>query len=367
MTTIVLSFLRLGDFFQHVPLLRALTTSRPGSITVLGFTELKAAVDLFPEFQFHLIAREEMLEDMSRKDSPWYRAGWILEKYVRAIDHSADLLVNLSHTKFSARLMDCLKAAEKWGVQFENGRSAGWNPWLKAMNENWVENREPQLTYTDFLARAMGLTLTAPTAPNTEGGEIWLQPLTSDEKKNWSMGNWQYLAKQLSKSHPVKVICAPSEQKILSPWFAEVHAMTFAEIRAHKDNCRLFVSGDTSVIHFAALEMIPTLGIYLGSANPYKTAPRQIGAWIVTGNESCWPCAHRAPCSRASHLCGEAVRGKDILKMIEEIIEEKSLSSSSGSRVYETTVARAADLEVIEGGRNGSRHRGVSSGYTPEA
>lgn len=313
-----MSFLRLGDFFQHVQLLRELLRGREQKITIAGFTELKPAVSLFPEFSFELVPRNEILMELTQRDFPWYRAGWILEQSLNRLKSVEwNLIANLSHTLFSARLMDCLSSREKWGVQFENGKSAGWNPWLIEMNNNWVSQQKPEFTYVETLAKAMGVTLSpAPKAQST-GREIWLQPLTSDEKKNWAMGNWQYIAKHLSKTHPVRVISAPSETKILEPWFSTVEGLSFSQIREQKENCRLIVSGDTSVIHFAALESIPTFGIYLGSANRYKTPPRQAESPIMTGNVPCYPCPHRSPCTQATHKCGEAVNQKDVLKLIE--------------------------------------------------
>ncbi len=328
------------------------------STTVLGFTELQPAIDLFPEFRFELIPRQELLDDLTQRNRPWYRAGWVLEKVLKKLAESRwDLLANLSHTSFSARLMDCLEAKEKWGVQYENGKSAGWNPWLVEMNNNWVDNLQPQLTYAELLAKGMGLTLSGPVAPKNGGTELWLQPLTSDEKKNWSMGNWQFLAKYLSKNNPVRVIAAPSESRILTPWFDKVEVLTFLQMRAQKEACRLLVSGDTSVVHFAALEGIATFGIYLGSANPYKTPPRQLGAKMAAGLESCWPCAHRSPCSQATHRCGEAVNAKEILKQIENELIGKSMQPNGRLEIF----------EVTEGGVNGQGRRRTSAEYTQEA
>lgn len=335
-----MSFLRIGDFFQHVHLLRELTRSQARQITIFGFTELNPAVSLFPEFTFELVSRDEILQDLTRRELPWYRAGWRLEKHLHRLNRKPwDLIINLSHTLFSARLMDCLSANEKWGTQFQDGKSGGWNPWIAEMNNNWIDNPKPEFTYVELLAQGMGISLPPGPPAERKGAEIWLQPLTSDPKKNWSLGSWRQLYQHLKKSNVVRVICAPREAELLSPHFEYVDALSFADIRQQRKNCRLLVCGDTSVIHFAALEGIPTLGLYLGSANPHKTPPRQAQSTIAVGEVPCWPCPHRSPCTQTRHKCGESLSVKHVLKLIHQEL----------------------------GGENGQRRRRASLEHTQEA
>ena len=58
-------------------------------------------------------------------------------------------------------------------------------------------------------------------------------------------------------------------------------ALKFEEIRRRSESCQLLVAGDTSVLHFAALEGIPVAGLYLGPANVCKTPPRQERGLVI--------------------------------------------------------------------------------------
>ena len=79
------------------------------------------------------------------------------------------------------------------------------------------------------------------------------------------------------------MIGAKSEEAELQPIFGDLFsALSFQEMREQKENCRLLISGDTSVLHFAVLEEIPVHSIFLGPANPYKTPPRQKNALVWT-------------------------------------------------------------------------------------
>lgn len=334
-----LSFLRLGDFLHHWALLKPLI-NEGHEVTVLGFTELASIAPLFPELKFHLLHRSEIQSDLVERDHPWYRAALSLEKYLAAFaEQSCDLLLNLSHTRFSARVMDCLEAGEKRGAQYENGQTTGWTAELRDFNQAWVQEKTPALTYVDTLAQALRLQAAPLSLANRKSsGEIWLQVLTSDSKKNWPLPYWRRLGEGLrAQSHTVRVLCAPGDAESLLAYFpAEwIAAWNFTEIRRQKAQARLVVSGDTSVLHFAASESIPTCGLYFGPANPYKTAPRQKEAIVLCGNTDCTPCSHRSPCSRQQQDCAIGASPYEIVTALTAVLEGRAPQASSSFHVYQ--------------------------------
>lgn len=332
MSIVALSFLRLGDFFQHLHLL----PRGEEDVHVLGFTELAPARELYPWIHFHLLDRKELFLDLTRKDRPWYRAVHEVESFAAGVPR-ARLLINFTHTLFSARMMDLLEAEDIRGARFHQGRTAGWNPALREFNETWIGNKTPRWNYIDFLAEALELPKPPPvpcSAPRE--GEIWLQPFTADEKKNWPLEKWFRLFARLSAAgHRVRVIGAPSEGERLTKCFPPTHVslLSFADIRRRKDQCRLLVCGDTSVIHFAALEGMRVLGIYLGPANPLKTAPRVTEATVVSGLVPCSPCGHKEACSQALHECAEDLTDSQIFETI-----QRSSRPKGGERAGETRI-----------------------------
>lgn len=322
MRILALSLLRLGDLFHHVHLLRELKrraeAGRNASVEVhvLAFTDAKPAAKLFPEFHFHFIPRAELQTELVERHRSWRRALQLLKTSIRELnEYDFTQTYNLTHTSFSGRIMDLINCPEKKGLRFENGRAVLDSQGLRYVNEIWAFEKEPLFNWID--ATAASIDAAEPPimmAERRDRGEVWLQPLTSDSKKNWSIPKWRELAKRLrAQNTPFRFVAAPGEGAVLSTALGEdVYEMTFQAIREVRDKCALLVAGDTSVLHFAVLEKIPVMGIYLGPANPYKTPPRQKGAAIWWSPVGCSPCGHRSLCRQATHVCEEALGAEEV-------------------------------------------------------
>lgn len=317
MRILTLSLLRLGDFFHHVHLLREIRrkSASPGvEIHVLAFSDCQVAAKLFPEFHFHFIPRLEMQTELVERHRSWRRAVHLLRENVRLLnEYDFSEALNLTHTHFSARIMDLIRCEQKRGLQYVNGQAQLATPGLHYVNEIWAFENEPLFNWIDATAASLEIpeppVLTSTSRAIVTGQEVWLQPLTSDAKKNWSLPKWKDLARRLKKQGvAVRIIAAPGEAALLSTALGEdVFELTFEEIRLRAPDCQLLVAGDTSVLHFAVLEGIPVMGLYLGPANPYKTPPRQRNAMVWWGHVGCSPCAHRAGCSQPSRVCEESL------------------------------------------------------------
>ncbi|PWU14775.1 MAG: hypothetical protein C5B49_12675 [Bdellovibrio sp.] len=369
---LVLSFLRLGDFFQQAHLLRAMTDDE---IHVSGFDELAPAVPLFPEWRFHLYPRRQFhLQDQRR---PWYRGAYLLEQLIESLDReSFHKIYNFTHTRFSARLMDCLRGGEKVGVQFAEGRAAGWTPALREFNDQWIETSFPRLSYIDFLAEALSLPSPplvearplAGTPPQTGAQPhlqrpVWLQPLTSDDKKNWHLSSWRELCQRLDGL----IVGAPAESDILRRHFPDckIAALSLLEMKRQAEDCRLLISGDTSVLHFAVLFGIPTLGLFLGPANPRKTAPRQRGAHVLWPQAPCSPCFHSGTCHQARHHCAERLRADQVFSVAESIIHGKNPSPTKEFTLIRIEENHLHQIQTIETHVAGSVGGKAATGVPP--
>lgn len=339
MKVLALSLLRLGDFFHHLPILRAV--SAEAQLTIVGWSELEPARKLFPEWTFELVSRDRLLVDMTRGSHPWLRALDQLEKTLEnVLAEEWNTAVNLTHTRFATRLMDAVVAQKKAGLRFEEGRTAGWNEDWRMFNDSWISVKQPPLTYVDLLARALDLRIQAPPAPLVrQSGDIWLQVLSQDEKKNWPLMAWRKFG-ALLRMHglPYRVLAAKSDAARLSDFFEEQEILTadFRELRAQKQSCRLLIGVDTSTLHFAADELLPCLGLYLGSANPYKTPPRQVGAWILRSQAACQPCSHRDPCHQMTQICAEGITAQDLWHVTKMALGQTSAGAKDDLQILKT-------------------------------
>lgn len=323
MRILCLSLLRLGDFFHHVHLLREIRSVKQKNagavrveLHVLAFDDCKVAASLYPEFQFHFIPRAELQTELVERHRTWRRALQLLKQSVDQInEYDFTETYNLTHTAFSARMMDLIVCPIKKGLSYAQGKAQINTQGLQYVNEIWAFEKEPLFNWVD--ATAASVDLTEPllmNSVNRPSGEVWLQPLTSDAKKNWSINKWRDLARRLRASKvKFRFIAAPGEGALLASVLSEdVFEITFQAMREQAQTCALLVAGDTSVLHFAVLEQIPVMGLYLGPANPYKTPPRQRGAAVWWSAVGCSPCGHRNNCSQATQVCEESLGAEEV-------------------------------------------------------
>lgn len=340
MKVLALSLLRLGDFFHHVHLLREMQTATyPQQVVhVLCFDDCRIAEALFPEFRFHFICRKDLQYELVEGHRNWLSAVSQLLNRVDEINReNFQGIYNLTHTQFAARLMQLLEAPNKVGLQYQEGRPLMAGQALRYVNDIWSVEREPLLNWIDATAASLGLSepVVAMARRVPTAKEVWLQPLTSEARKNWPLDSWKQLADRLAVANiKVRVIAGPGEEELLRPFFGQaLQVMTFAEIRSKRDDCRLFVSGDTSVLHFAVLEEIPVMGLYLGPANPFKTGPRQWGAAVWWASLDCAPCGHRGACTQNSMRCHEALQVENVELSILANLKEMKVGSRLDSAV----------------------------------
>ena len=346
MKVLVLSLMRMGDFFQQVPLLEQLR-AEGNEVHVLVNDSLRGAVSLFPQFKAHFLSRDQLQKLLGSSQANTLSALALLQKTITELNTVGfDRIENWTHNFLSARLMDLLQAPEKKGAQFCDGvLIKDKNRALSYLNETWGDSSFVGFHWIDAVAQAMNHSI--PTLPKVDAhrvGPIYLQVLTSDIKKNWDLKNWLELSRVLeSEGHEVKILCAPFEtEKIVSAGFEQrqIAALQLNDMKKALGQASLLVTGDTSVAHLAALTKTPTLALFLGSANPWKTAPRLKGARILWSQVACSPCRHRDPCSQAEIFCAKKLSIETVQREVTQMIQHDP------QRIEKSNVRR---FEVSEG------------------
>lgn len=316
MKILVISLLRLGDLLQQRPLLRSLRARYPqAEIHLLVNASVAAARNLCPEADvFHLFEREEWQEEVGRAEAHLLKPLLGLEEWVHELSREQfDEIHNWTHNRLSAHLAEALNAPVKKGLLSDGLRFRVLeNDWSRFFNDRFGSRRRSYFHYTELLAGAFGLDLAVPPVSAGKGSRILIQPLTSDEKKNWSLSSWRTFVDRLQTERSdlqVNLLAAPFEVERLQAYFSpeEIIVANLTEVPAILAQTALLISGDTSIKHLAAQAGVMILELALGSADADKTASFTNGSYVVSSQVSCAPCAHSSPCRQLSHLCGESL------------------------------------------------------------
>lgn len=315
MRLMVLSLLRLGDWLQARETLRAFIAQHDvASVHIVLQHASKAAVPLDPEWQATFFPRDSLARELVEDDGSWPRAHALAESWLaEALAWNPTHVLDLAPTETSQGVSAWLAKNGVERIDFASN-------YKSYLNTQWLGNTAPAMNWTDVLAGLIGQP--SPELPIEERREakvVVLQALTSDAKKNWPLDRWRALAHGLrAKGYAPLAIAAPGEREILEKTFqgtgVETRVTDLAETLELLRNAALLISGDTAILHLAGEARVPTLALYLGSANARKTAPRLQDAWILSAKTACFPCDHRAACSRPRHQCAEELSVDQVLR-----------------------------------------------------
>lgn len=320
MKILVLSLLRIGDFFQHLRLIDDLRLKHPESqIDIVVNEGLPIPESLKAEFNFIFFPRQRIQQALVRPQEHSLKALQILTDFLSAVrNQSYSKIVDLTHTKLSYNVFQSIASSGDWG------QNSIFHHYLNETIDKSFFKRSLVQTIGDW--QGLGVRSRAnPFGTQLPPKAVLFQVTTSDPKKDWPLTNWQWIADKLTLMDiPWKVICAPFEvQKVMSYFSADqIWACGFDELAENfLQREHLLVSGDTSVLHWASVFEAPTLGLYVGSANVYETYPLTEGARLLSPGTQCWPCRHSQDCSQSDFFCQQDIPAEEVLMQILQMLQ----------------------------------------------
>lgn len=345
MKILVVSLLRLGDLLMQKPLLQDLRRRRPGDeIHLLMNSSLASAADLLPEVdQFYLFERDLIQRALGTAEVPLLRPLMDLSTWIDAMnDIGFDEILNFTHNRVSSYVCDSLNAPVKRGLLAEGkGFRPLENGWLRHFNERYPAKGRSSFHYAEYLGRSFGLTPQAGECARGPFERIYLQLFTSDAKKNWALANWRELFDQLSAKYPsvqVQALVAPFEVSTARTAFAaeELAVLSLTEAARELDGGALLVSGDTSMVHLAAVGGSGIIQLALGSSSPDRTGPFASGAWMLESTVACAPCPARGACHQPSHRCEEEIPASKVAGLVADYMGGGLPTVGGGLRLSES-------------------------------
>jgi ADP-heptose:LPS heptosyltransferase len=335
MKILVLSLLRIGDLIMHQHFLQEIQREYPeAQISLLVNDGSQDFAQTLP-FQVFIFPRHQMQAALVEKNRNPSKAFLLLRELAQTLNSvKFDYCMDLTHTCLSHKLELALEIP-----CFEKNEI-----WSKYFNDQYLDQDKPLFPYLHVLSKTFDRTL-APRLnpklnPKTRGlssdrqKRVFFQTQTSDAKKNWPVEKWRNLAKYLKQEQDfsagweVLVLAAPFELDELQQTYGKdvpVVSASWQDLPDLMTSSDLLVSGDTSLLHWAAYQQIPAVGIFLGSANFFKTLPWNPETRVVASKVPCAPCAHSVPCAQPSHLCSQSI---SVEVVGQQVLEQLGLASS---------------------------------------
>lgn len=285
MKALVISLLRVGDLFMHAEWIRGFKAQYPKAEIHLLLNDSSAgAIPLIHGVdRVYSFPRKDLQKILVEQAQNPRRAKEIVSEILETLSgESYDRVYNLTHNRLSGYVAGQIPGAKKLGLALRAGAESAKfeNAWLSYLNHHFSEDNGSRFHYVDILHRAFEISPRRIVASRDEAGAgtILIQPLTSDERKNWGLERFQELVNLLKASRnqgSVKILGAPFEASILKKYFSEGDLLIcdFQVAASHLKKASVLVSGDTSLIHLASLVGCPVFGVFVGYSDPRKTAP----------------------------------------------------------------------------------------------
>ncbi|MHB1605820.1 MAG: glycosyltransferase family 9 protein [Leptospirales bacterium] len=103
--------------------------------------------------------------------------------------------------------------------------------------------------------------------------------------------------------------------------YNRVGETSLSDLISQVEELSLLISPDTATLHLAALKRTPSLGVFFGNAQPHETGAYSDGAFSLTPEMDCYPCAGEG--SACSHLSCRSLFSPDYLVNLSLAIVER--------------------------------------------
>ena len=371
---LILSMTRMGDMIQTTPLIKGLKEKYPtAKITLLVTSDFASAVPLIPEVDDSIVVNFRQFDNQANwEDLSWIKIYRYLENTLREIkDRKFDLLVNLSHSKFSALMVRYLGVKNVVGFYCDNfGNRMTGHPWMqyfsvKIFNRNFNEFNLAEIFSrsggVDVKGRSIAVThpqndfsLGTLIPPEFNEGEvlIGIQAGSSLEGRRWPVQSFAALADRLVENINARILLfgVESENDVAEDVISLVKnkdkvvnlagKTNLSQLSGLLEKCQYLVTNDTGTMHLAAALGTKIVGLFFAHAHPYETAPFSPGHLIFQARISCAPCSYGVHCNNI--VCIEKVHPQHLTSVIENHMKTKSwilpeqISKDSELNIFET-------------------------------
>lgn len=323
---LVIALARLGDLIQCFPAisdLRRLPDTK--SVDVLVQKDLLPLAKMHPGIRRAIpFAGDELLAAIN-SETDWFDLGMpLVDELLSALEEQPpDVIVNLTHTPFSAKLCSALPAAEVRGRTYQPGAGIAlpdvWSRYFFTLLESRAHNAFNLVdVHRDIASGKRGVVdkLMIPSSAKRFAVEklaglkgrrrIALGIGAHHPLRRWQIDLWLETALLIHNRGDVDVVLVGGEsereaaERITSA--LGNHGLNLCgqtdlpQLCAVLQRCDLFLGQDSGPLHLAALLKIPSVGLFLAMASAWETAPYVDGGVTIEPDISCYPCSENSAC-----------------------------------------------------------------------
>ena len=320
---------RFGDLLQSQPALAELA-GQGHAIALACLENFAGAAALLPEAA--TIFPLPGARFLAGLNGDWHEALVAVSQYADTVSQrfSPDVVVNLTPA-LAARLLArrlCGDAVRGFSLDPLGYRHES-NPWAAFLEASSTERGLSPFNVADLFRKAAGVgrgrgrfALRRPDPPALE--EAWsrlagqapagascfvgLQLGASAAARQWPVASFARLGQDLwERLGAVAVLLGGPGETALAARYREacaapavdlVGATSLPELAAVLCRLRLLVTNDTGTLHLAAGLDVPSVAIFLATAQPFDTGPYREGCLCLEPDMPCHPCAFGATCPR---------------------------------------------------------------------
>ena len=353
---LILSMTRMGDMIQTTPLIRGLKEKYPtAKITLLVTSDFASAVPLIPDVDESIVIDLRQFDKQDNwEDLSWIKIYRYLEKSLEDIkSRNFDLLVNLSHSKFSALMVRYLGIKNVVGFYCNDiGNRMTGHPWMQYFSVEVFNRKYNEFNLVEIFSRSGGVDvrgcaievvrpqnqLSVDTLMSSKFGEgdilVGFQAGSSLEGRRWPVQSFANLADMLIEDLNARIIIfgVESENEVAEEIknlaknkdrISNLAGKTnLSELSRLLEKCKYLVTNDTGTMHLAAALGTKIVGLFFAHAHPYETAPFSPGHLIFQARISCAPCSYGVHCNNV--VCIDKVRPQHLFLAIENHIKTKT-------------------------------------------
>jgi ADP-heptose:LPS heptosyltransferase len=376
---LILSLTRMGDLIQTTPLIQGLKDKYPDAkITLMVSSDFEDAVSLISGVDDSIVFNlRQFKESNGWEDESWVKIYRHIESELNSIrDKGYDLLVNLSHSRFSALMVHYLKVENVIGFHCSpNGDRLTGHPWMQYFGTEPFNRNFNEFNLVEIFSRSADIDMAGREIQVLENNKdfcidggilskisksgddlmIGFQIGSSLENRRWSTGSFAKLADLLIEKLNARILIfgVASESKSAAEMIKVTRNKdSITDLTGKTDlkqladllkGCDYLVTNDTGTMHLAAALKTKIIGLFFAHAHPFETAPYSSGHLIFQARISCAPCSYGVLCSNI--VCVEKVLPEHILTFVENHIEHKiwklpsDLENTSELNIYETVMS----------------------------